>query len=141
MRFARYQTWRGSTWAYSRFQKHHTEINSLYWSYVPVASYVIYLARHAPLNISPEGLFHATGPDAYRISSNINLWRSNFREFQNWVRLSSVMSISSYFETYLQTSITLALLSDPLVRFGSSMMIDGVVWLKRGVRSETEELV
>ena len=129
--FVRYGMWLGETLAYRRFRAHHTEINDLYWSLAPVAGYCDRLAGKTQ-ETKPEALFHASGPDVHRLAPSIERWRSDFEEFQNWVRLAALMSASAYFEMFLIELLTLAMRSDPLSRFGSPRLLDGVTWLKQG---------
>ena len=82
--FNRFGMWRGETMALSRFLNQHTEINELYWSFVPVAGYGDYLARHAVSPIATSALFHASGPDVRRLEPSTETWRKQFKEFQNW---------------------------------------------------------
>jgi len=124
-----------------RFNEHHTEINRLYWSLAPAAGFTSYLARRAPVGTVPTTLFHATGPNARRIASDLPAWRRDFAEFNNWVRLSALVSLLSYLETYLSTIATLALRSDPLLRFNQSRAVDGTLWLKRGVVDDVSDFV
>ena len=131
--FNRWSSWFPRSFAYARFREHHTEINELYWSLAPAAGYTDYLARHASAGTTPDALFHATGPNARRISPSIDQWRLHFSKFQNWTRLSTLVSAMSYFESYISTVSTLALRSDPLLRFGQSMVVDGTSWLKANV--------
>jgi hypothetical protein len=132
MTFSRYGMWLGETLAYRRFRAHHTEINNLYWSLAPVAGYGDYLARRTQ-ETSPAVLFHASGPDVRRLAPSVEHWRAYFKDFQNWVRLAALMSASAYFEMFLIELLTLAMRSDPLSRFGSPRLLDGVTWLKQGV--------
>ncbi|WP_147290421.1 hypothetical protein [Pannonibacter phragmitetus] len=91
-RFDRWNSWFPRSFAYARFKDHHTEINDIYWSFVPVACCSEHQARHATLGTTPATLFHASGPDVRRIAPSIQEWRRNFEKFQNWVRLSSLLS-------------------------------------------------
>lgn len=68
-----------------------------------------------------------------RLDPTLEGWQRNFSEFQNWVRLSSLLSALSYLESYISTVATLALRSDPLLRFHQSKTVDGVTWLKQSV--------
>ena len=139
-----FERWTGAyrnSFALRRFKKHQTEINRLYWSQAPVAGFASYLARHAPASATPTTVFHASGPNAHRIAVDLPAWERDFAEFGNWVRLSALVSLLSYFETYLSTVATLALRSDPLLRFGQSRAIDGTLWLKRGVIDDVSGIV
>jgi len=106
-----------------------------------MAGYGHYIARRAPDGITPDILFYASGPNARRIAPTVKQWRRNFSDFENWVRLSSLLSVLSYFESFVTTISTLALRSDPLLRFGQSRVVDGATWLKRTVRDDTTGLV
>lgn len=140
-KFDRWSSWFPRSFAHQRFKEHHTEINDLYWALAPAAGYTDYLARHAPVHIKTDELFHATGPNARRIASSLDQWRTNFAEFRNWVRLSSLLSALSYLESYISTVSTLALRSDPLLRFGQTKTVDGTAWLKRSVSDDVSSWI
>ena len=138
-----FQRWQSSyvcSRAYARFKAHHTEINRYYWSFVPAASYVKHIQRHSPPSTTAE-LFHASGPNVRRLDPAAAAWAANFREFENWTRLSVLLSALSYLETYMSTIVTLALRSDPLLRFGQSRAVDGAAWVKRSVSDDVSNLV
>lgn len=139
--FDRSKLWLGSTWSYRHFRQHHTEINRLYWSFAPAAGYTDYIARHAKARSETAALFHASGPDAQRIPSSIEEWLGSFKDFNNWVRLASALSAASYLELYFRSVVAAALLADPLCRFGKPLLMDGVAWLKHGLRDDIRPLV
>lgn len=128
MRFERF-TLRpnGKTVAFARFRQHHTELNDLYWAYAPAAHYAI---RHMKTSAQPPAAaFHFTR-DPRRASATVQEWNKKFKDFDNWVRLSSLMSLAAYFEIYLRSAVSLALESDPGVLLGKPRVVDGVVLLK-----------
>lgn len=141
MMFDRWKSWFERSRSYHRFKAHHTEINELYWSLAPVASCARYLSRNAAAGAKTTTVFHASGPTARRLAPTIQRWSSDFKEYENWARLSMLVSALSYLETYTLSVVTLALRSDPLLRFGDTKAIDGVVWLKRGVSDDLDDLV
>src|SRR5436190_1500701 len=134
MAFERWKSWFERSRAFHRFKAHHTEINDLYWALAPAAGYTKYLSRHAPVGTTPTTLFHVGGVHARRIAPNLPVWNRHFRDFENWVRLSMLVSALSYLETYISTIVTTALRSDPLLRYGQSRAIDGTLWLKKHVK-------
>jgi hypothetical protein len=138
--FARDSNYLGTTWAFNTFIQHHTEINNMYWSFVPAWSYAHYMARKNKTS-TPEVLFCASGPDVHRLDNSIPQFLRNFESLANWVRLSALLSALSYFEIYLRKAVTLSLLSDPAVRLGKSKAIEGVTWLKKGIKDDSEPLV
>lgn len=139
--FQRWQSWYRTSRAFTRFKEHHTEINNHYWSLAPIGSYGKYLQRHSAPDTLTSALFHASGPNARRLEPLAEGWAKNFKEFENWTRLSALLSGLSYLETYISTAVTLALRSDPLLRFGQSRAIDGIAWIKRSVGDDVSELV
>ena len=141
MAFDRWKSWYGAIRPYARFKGHHTEINKLYWSFVPTAGYVKYLERHAPAGTETATLFHASGPNVHRLQLTARDWLASFKEFENWTRLSALLSALSDLETYISTAVTLALRSDPLLRFGQSRAIDGAAWVKKSVTDDVSEYV
>lgn len=100
-----------------------------------------YLARKARDDDRPVEVFHASGPHARRLAPSIREWKADFKEYENWARLSMLVSALSYFEAYTSTVVTLALRSDPLARFGDSRAIDGASWLKKEMSDDITELV
>lgn len=141
MAFARWTSCFDRTRVFARFKAHHTEINDLYWSLVPVSHAAKFQYRMAPQSHSPAMLFHATGPDARRLAPTLPEWSRNFSELENWLRLSMLVSALLYLETYISTVVTTALRSDPLLRFKQSRSIDGTIWLKKNVDDDVSSLV
>lgn len=141
MAFDRWVSWYSSSRTFHRFKIHHTEISDNYWSFVPVANAAKYTSRQAGQQADAAAVFHATGPHARRVAASIAEWNNHFEEFENWTRLSMLLSALSYLETYITSVVTLALRSDPLLRFGQTKTVDGVVWLKNSVSDDIQELV
>jgi hypothetical protein len=129
MIFERYGYALGKTWAFRLFKRHHTELNNLYWSYAQAAHYAGRANALAAPQERPHELFHYR--DAGRkVQSDRALWKASFGSFDNWVRLSALMSMSGYLEIYLKKVVTVALESDPGVQFGRSRAIDGFTFWK-----------
>ncbi|HEY1012629.1 MAG TPA: hypothetical protein VGE07_07990 [Herpetosiphonaceae bacterium] len=129
MIFDRLKPWRNQTWNYLLFKKHHTELNDLYWSFAPTVSSVHDQIDNAPPTQSPVITFNYSG-EVRRIASDPNTWRKMFSDFENWVRLSALISISGYFEIFFQKAIALALESDPGIQYGKSRLVDGFSYRK-----------
>ena len=124
-----HQTW-PKTWAGYIFKKHHTQLNDLYWSGVASTGHLKFSVRHAPPESSTGSLFHIPASNARRMTFRVEDWRKNVTEFENWSRLSALMSLQGYFETYLDAVIRLALTSDPGVTLSSSKAVDGIRLIK-----------
>ena len=140
MKFSRNNSCMGITWAFNALVKHHTEINNMYWSFVPAWSFTNYMARKNS-DATPEALFHASGPDVHRLDHSIPNFIRNSELLANWVRLSVLLSALSYFEIYMKKVVTLSLMSDPAVRLGRSGVIEGVSWIKSGLQDDLDSLV
>ena len=128
MSFNRWQKYEIRSWPFSVFKQYHTHLNRMIWSQIPTISFVekeIALAKgdvHSILIFDPE--------DERAIKKDKLIWRTDFREFNNWNRLNAVMSLSSYLEIYLSTIISNAIESNPGVLHNASQKIDGAVVLK-----------
>jgi hypothetical protein len=134
--FSRYRPLAPRTFALRAFNAHETEINRHYWSFKVVSEYSAYEARQEvkknPLRATSE-LFHASGPNSTRIPKTVTDWIVAREELENWLRLSALVSASSYLEVYLRQVVRSALMSDPLCRFGAARTVDGVKFLKDGI--------
>lgn len=131
MEFDRWRSKSGTTWVQKIFKKHHTLLNSLYWSYIPVASYGDYLYRNNDKVGTTQELFHASGEDAHRIDSDLDQWYTHAKDFENWTRLNALVALTSNFEVYLSSVVSLAIESDPGLVFETSRVIDGLTLLKK----------
>ena len=117
---------------YILFSKHFTEINNVYWSYVPASSTIEKKALEGlndPL-ADPRGYFLIPDEDDRRLANTYSEWKDHFRSFGNYTRLNMIMLLSSCFETYLRTIVSLAIESKPGAMLGCPDSIDGVFLLK-----------
>jgi hypothetical protein len=117
---------------FTLFHKHFTEINDAYWAYVPAASTIEKKALEHLQNEAedPRKYFLIPDEDDRRIASKYSEWKANFREFGNYTRLNIIMLLSSCFETYLRTVVSLAFESKPACTLGCPNRIDGAFLLK-----------
>lgn len=117
---------------YFLFIKHFTELNSIYWSHVPAASTIEKksLETLGSNDADPKKYFLIRDEDDRRMAPTYNEWKNHYREFSNYTRLNILMLLSSCFETYLRTIISLAIESKPGCIIGCPDAIDGVFLLK-----------
>ncbi len=117
---------------FSLFHKHFTEINDAYWAYVPAASTIEKRALEGLQNEAedPRKYFLISDEDDRRVANTYSEWKASFREFGNYTRLNIIMLLSSCFETYLRTVVSLAFESKPACILGCPDKIDGVFLLK-----------
>ncbi len=142
--FDRYVPINSRTIALRAFNRHETELNKHFWSFKVIAEYAGYLARRQresdPTHLT-ERLFCASGVDASRIPRTVEEWLVASKELENWLRISALVSASSYLEAYVRQVGRTALLSDPLGRIGHVRSLDGTQLLKIGAELPyTEEL-
>lgn len=103
------------TIAFVLFKEHFTELNYVYWAHVPAASTIEKKALEAlkSEDADPKRYFLIPDKDDRRIPKTYAQWKSFYREFSNYTRLNMLMLLSSCFETYLRTIVSLSLESKP----------------------------
>lgn len=134
LNFDRWKSQDDYTYAYKIFNRYHTYMNSLYWSYAPAFAYsqMTYSKKKKEGGKLPEtlDLFNLSGKDTERVASNLDDWSRHFKEFDNWTRLNALLSVNSYFEIYLSSVVSLAVESDIGLQFSASKSIDGLTIVK-----------
>jgi hypothetical protein len=133
--FDRFKPHLNRTLSLRAFNSCETEINEHFWSFKVISEYSRFIAeaekRKDPNKITAE-VFMASGPDARRIPPTVSEWLEARDELENWLRLSALVSATSYLELYVRQVVRSALMSDPLCRFGASRTVDGAILLKEG---------
>ena len=116
--------------AFNRFRFHHTEINNLYWSFVPAQIKSFKDLNGYENEYSTVDFFNFKGEDSHRCTPKLQDWANDYNSFSNWTRLNIIMAASSYFEIYYKTIIKLSILSNPGIIFNNKTIMDGTVLLK-----------
>ena len=125
-----------SSLAYVLFMKHFTELNTIYWAHVPASNTVIkHIKQKSVDNPTTDfcKLFVVKDEDERRLASDYNAWNQDYKEFLNYTRLNMLMLLSSAFETYLRTIVSLAIESKPGTVLGCPESIDGAFLLKKDI--------
>ncbi|EPV1127209.1 hypothetical protein ACV17F_005195, partial [Vibrio harveyi] len=133
MPFNRWKAKDDYSYAFRLFSKHHTYMNSLYWAHVPAMNNVQYQCRkHLKTNPTPKTqiAFNLSGKNAHRVADNLQDYSEDLKDFDNWTRLNTLVSVLSYFEIYLSTVVSLAIESDLGLIHSVPKKIDGVMVLK-----------
>jgi len=120
--------------AYHLFIKHFSELNRIYWAHVPASSTITKHMKQLTVdNPSAEfcKMFVVKDKDERRLAKDYNEWIANYKEFENYTRLNMLMLLSSAFETFLRTVVSLAIESKPGAVLGCPDSIDGVFLLKK----------
>lgn len=120
------------TFAFALFRKHFTEINQVYWSFIPASNTIISNAKKALKNddADPKTFFLIPDEDDRRIANTFGEWKNHYKEFSNYTRLNMVMLLSACFETYLRTVVSNAFESKPGVIIMCKDSVDGLFLLK-----------
>lgn len=120
------------TIAYILFVKHFTELNNIYWAHVPAASTVEKKALEAlgSPEADPKTYFLIHDEDDRRVSPSYKKWKESYRMFSIYTRMNMLMLLSSCFETYLRTIISISVESKPGLIIGCPDAIDGIFLLK-----------
>lgn len=133
MSFDRWESKDKHSYAFRIFSKYHTYMNSLYWAHVPASQNVQYQCRQALKlpNVPTTGeYFNLKGPNAFRVSDSIDSYSEHLKEFDNWTRLNTLVSVLSYFEIYLSSVLSLSIESDVGLLHSVPRQIDGAIVLK-----------
>jgi hypothetical protein len=132
--FNRWSPALGKTWAFRLFERHHTEINDLYWAHAAALRKAFSSCKKNQLSDPCDSVFHLKPEHARRLPGTLKDWADKYNSFDNWTRLSCLVAATGYLEVYIKTAIRLALESDPGVMVGCSRKIDGAQPLKKRPR-------
>lgn len=123
-----------STWAFQVYRKYNRELYRIIEAH-RASSFYTY--RHLKQNNAEFSDPAASAFCGYSKSienfDNVRDWSNGFNDFDNWVNLSNITTISSNLETYIASVTSLAIISDPGVLIGAPRQaIDGAYVLKHG---------
>lgn len=134
--FERWNSIRQNTWPYEVFKKHTEELNRIIWSNESAKKFTYTCLKDNSANWTDNASAHLqfNVPKGSEIYSDLKDWSDSFNQFENWTYLNGLMALSSNFETYLSTIVSLSLESDPGILFDSPKSIDGVILLKKNAQ-------
>lgn len=134
--FDRWNTIMKSTWTYQVFHKYNDELNELLWANKAAMKQTYSNFKTNGANWTDPASDHLIFdvPKGEEVFKNLKEWSDSYNSFNNWTNLNALLALSSNFETYLATVVTLAIESDPGILFDSSKSIDGIVLLKKGAQ-------
>ena len=121
--------------AFNLFKQHFEEINRSYWAFVPAANTIKSFAKKSLLddNADPKKFFLIPDEEDRRMAPTYGEWKTDFSEYVNYSRLNIIMLLSSCFETYLRTVVSLSFESKPGVIINCQDAVDGAALLKRDI--------
>lgn len=120
------------TLAFNLFKKHFTELNQAYWAFIPAYNTIKSTSKKSLSSddSDPKAFFLIRDEDDRRIAPTYKEWCNDFSEFSNYSRLNMLMLLSSCFETYMRTVISLSFESKPGTTIMCPNAIDGAFILK-----------
>lgn len=121
--------------AFNLFKQHFEEINRSYWAFVPAANTIKSFAKKTLLkdNADPKTFFLIPDEEDRMVAPTYGEWKNNFSEYVNYSRLNIIMLLSSCFETYLRTVVSLSFESKPGVIINCRDAVDGAALLKKDI--------
>ena len=118
--------------AYLLFMKHFTELNKIYWAHIPVRNTIkkqVKVAQATDKGVLDFFVVH--DEDDKRLANSYSDWLKDYNDFDNYTRLNMLMLLSSSFETYLRTIVSLAVESKPGLLLKCPDAIDGIFLLRQ----------
>lgn len=130
---ARWKTTQNGSIPYILFSKHFTEINNAYWAYRPASSTIKHFAKNEmdQKDVLPLDYFLIEEEHERRLDPDYATWKEHYGLFEQYTRLNFLMLLSSCFETYYRSVLSLALESKPATILGLNDEIDGAFILKK----------
>lgn len=129
--FARWAAQLPQTWRLSLYNKHMEELQRIGASHYSASKFIYRALGRSGAQWSDKPLsdfgFKEDEVDRYQ---DIAEWSDLYNDFDNWVNLSSLLSLASNLETYLSSITSLALMSDPGLLLGASRAVDGMALVK-----------
>ena len=128
--FSRWEPIQEQSWPFRIWRQYNEELSRMLRSQFFANKYVYSKLKEQGVSMSDyiSSCFNIT----YDTKISLKEWSDTHNLFENWTRLNSLMALSSYFETYISTVISLAIESDPGLLLGTSHSVDGVKLLKLG---------
>lgn len=131
--FNRWASFDEHTWPYRLLMKYDLELMLMWGTHISSAGFTFNCLKKngANANDSPGQHFKA-GVNHDSFIPTLKDWSDAFNEFDNWVRLTVLLTLASNLETYIAAVVKLAITSDPAVLIGASRAVDGAYVLKHG---------
>lgn len=130
--FDRWTCFHDHTFVYDVFKEYHTEVNQIYWSFIPSSDTIKVQTKNQPKGTILSSIMVCDPMNMHRYANTIDVWKSHYLNLENWVRLSVALSANSYLEIYLKNIAWVSLSSCPGILINSERCIDGIKLIKNG---------
>lgn len=132
IQFSRWEHIQNNTWPFKVYKQYNEELSRMIWAdkFAHQFTYKQLALSKADWEDTPSK--HFIVPSHNNNFETLKDWSNGYEELQNWIYLNCVMAMSAFFETYLNSVVTLAIESDPGVLLGAPHQIDGTILLKNG---------
>ena len=122
--------------SYRIFKLYNSELNRMIMSFTSSRKYTF-------SHLNTDGALWESPAINYLYTHNnktitIADWKNIFNDFHNWTLLNELMALTSYFETYLEIIIKLAIESDPGILIGRSKCVDGIYLIKNNITTKDD---
>ena len=124
------------SWCYRVIKEYDNELNCMLSSNLYSSGYTYSHLKKDGAVWNSSAIDYMNGISNQKIT--IQQWSDAFNMFQNWMRLSFLLSICSYFENYMASIIKECIESDPGIVFGLSHSIDGILLKKKKISIKKE---
>lgn len=128
--FSRWESKEKSTWVFQVYKSYDNEIRKNLVSFFAAADFTYKMLGKNGAKWNDRVSNHMQASDL--TFNNLKEWSDSFNNYKNWSNQNLIMGISSNFETYFSTVVSLAIKSNPGILFGTPKIIDGIDVLKNG---------
>lgn len=131
MGFNRWSSKKNSTWSFTVFKKHYTEVIKMHNAYKIVPQYLYHdlgnVKKAKWLDKASEH-FGSMARSQYdeELFDNLKEWSEYFNIFTKWSKYSSILALSGNFEVYIDKVVTVALESDIGLLINTTQTVDGI---------------
>ena len=129
--FRRWQAHEPSTWSLQVFNRYDNELGILRTAHIGALEHTYRSLKASGAKWTDNAKIALGSQDRFfDFFKNLRHWSDNYNLFDNWVNLSTVLTVASNLETYMAAVVALAIESDPGVIIGKTRVVDGASLLK-----------
>ncbi|MFD2262725.1 hypothetical protein ACFSM5_07480 [Lacibacterium aquatile] len=129
--FNRWVAHEPSTWSLQIFNRYDSELGIMGTAHQGALEYTYRMlgANGAKWSDNARSAMGVSN-QFFNYFKDLKHWSDTYHQFDNWINLSTVLTVASNLETYLAAVVVLAIESDPGVVVGAPKAVDGGTLLK-----------